>query len=353
MKICKNCGFVNLDTQRTCLKCKTILEHDEGHIHEVKLRKINLSAFLSPLNSFQYKIINILSPNIPKNLPFRFPFLAGLLSLIPGCGAIYNHQPKKAIFFIISYLIFLSIVIITLLKPYSNIIIALFICYVLFCYVDAFATSLLINGQIWTLRYTLAMFTYLLFMFGLILTLGQFFFRPVFLLVNIKQDVFEPYFKKNDRVYVDCLSYWFKSPKRGEIIYYNPKEFSFHYGLNMYVVHEKNSFERIIGVPGDKVQIINKKIFVNGNPVPEEFYPVGKLYPDNLEITVTEKKFLAIFSHIAKDEGMIFGIGAATMPAINISDYTKTCLVEKKEIHGRVLFRYNPPTRRCYFRGLN
>ncbi len=351
MKECRNCGFINIDTQQRCLKCNYILEHQEIKTPKLKDHKrvFTLNRLTSPIYSFQYKFLNFLSPTVNKDLPYRYPLLAGFLALLPGGGSLYNHQIKKSLILILIYLIFSTVIFITLNLSYSNYIILFFILFLFFCYTDAFSTSLKINGQEWSFRYTASMFSYLFFMIGIIFTAGQFFLQPVFLLVNVKQNVFAPNLIKSDRLFVDCLGYFFTSPKKGDIIYYYPKSFNLFHGENMYTVREKNSFERIIAIGGEKVVIKDRTIYVNDKQISKDNYPLGEYYPPNAEIIVPEKKYLAIFSHLAEDKGMIFGLGAAKMPIMSISNFEEVCLIEKNQIKGRVLFRYNPPERRRFF----
>ncbi len=81
-----------------------------------------------------------------------------------------------------------------------------------------------------------------------------------------------------DHILVNKLAYgvknpvtrtaWIKSgpPERGDVIVF------------IYPVDRKKDFiKRVIGIPGDTVQIINKKVFVNGKPFPE---PPGVQHTD-------------------------------------------------------------------------
>ena len=58
--------------------------------------------------------------------------MAAWLSLLPGGGQLYNHQYKKAGFFILAYGALAAISILTLTKPYSNLILGTFILFVLY-----------------------------------------------------------------------------------------------------------------------------------------------------------------------------------------------------------------------------
>ncbi|MFB2877218.1 signal peptidase I [Floridanema aerugineum] len=74
----------------------------------------------------------------------------------------------------------------------------------------------------------------------------------------------------NDRLIVDKLSYNFSSPKRGDIIVFNPtkalEEQNFHDAF----------IKRVVGLPGEKVELKNGKVYINGN-VLQENYVNGQL----------------------------------------------------------------------------
>jgi len=69
-----------------------------------------------------------------------------------------------------------------------------------------------------------------------------------------------PTFQHGERLLVDKISYRFVEPSRGEIIVFkNPS-------------NEKEQFiKRVIGLPGDKVAIIQGVVYVNDQPVQEEY----------------------------------------------------------------------------------
>ncbi|MGA1846442.1 signal peptidase I [Deferribacter abyssi] len=63
-----------------------------------------------------------------------------------------------------------------------------------------------------------------------------------------------------DHILVNKLAYKFSKPKRGDIIVFEwPIEPS------------KDFIKRVIGVPGDKIQIINKELYVNDKKVMEPY----------------------------------------------------------------------------------
>lgn len=67
---------------------------------------------------------------------------------------------------------------------------------------------------------------------------------------------------ENDRVLVCKFTYYFKEPQRGDIIVFEPPE----------ILNSKNDYiKRVIGLPGDKVQMKNNKVYVNDKALKEPY----------------------------------------------------------------------------------
>lgn len=101
----------------------------------------------------------------------------------------------------------------------------------------------------------------------------------------------EPNFHNNDYLLIDEISYRFKKPERGEVVVFKyPGDESYYY------------IKRIIGLPGEEVQIKNGKVeifnqnFPNGFALDESYIPLG------LETTGKEEK-------IKLGEGQYFVLG--------------------------------------------
>lgn len=63
-----------------------------------------------------------------------------------------------------------------------------------------------------------------------------------------------PTIQVKDRLLVNKLIYHFKDPEKGDIIIFQPPD----------KLHAKNDFvKRVVAVPGDKVQVKNKQLYVN------------------------------------------------------------------------------------------
>ena len=94
--------------------------------------------------------------------------------------------------------------------------------------------------------------------FGIRTAVAQSFFIP--------SGSMEPTLDINDHLLVDKLSYHFQNPQRGDIVVFNPPE---------KVIKEENLHDpfikRVIGLPGEKVEVKNKRVYVNNIPLREDY----------------------------------------------------------------------------------
>lgn len=77
-----------------------------------------------------------------------------------------------------------------------------------------------------------------------------------------------PTLQINDRLIVDKLSYHFNNPQRGDIVVFSPT-----------ATLEKQNFhdafiKRVIGLPGDKIEVKGGRVYVNDQPLREDY--IGK-----------------------------------------------------------------------------
>lgn len=75
----------------------------------------------------------------------------------------------------------------------------------------------------------------------------------------------EPTLQINDRLIIDKLTYDFESPHREDIVVFNPTKV-----LQAENFHDA-FIKRIIGLPGDKVEVKNERVYVNEKPLKENY----------------------------------------------------------------------------------
>ena len=122
----------------------------------------------------------------------------------------------------------------------------------------------------------------------------------------------------NDRVIGSRLSYLFADPERGDIVI-------FHYPDNEKVYFVK----RVIGLPGDTVDIYGGHVYLNGSqePLMEEY--------------IREPMMPEIPMHFEVPEDCYFMLGDNRNYSKDARFWTNT-YVKKEKITAKVLFRYYP-----------
>ncbi|NLU49036.1 MAG: signal peptidase I [Syntrophomonadaceae bacterium] len=72
-----------------------------------------------------------------------------------------------------------------------------------------------------------------------------------------------------DKVWVDKIIYRFKDPARGDIVVFTPPE----------ELGQKGPFiKRVIGLPGETVEVRDGKVFINGVPLQEPYIAEPPMY---------------------------------------------------------------------------
>lgn len=75
----------------------------------------------------------------------------------------------------------------------------------------------------------------------------------------------EPTLQINDRLIIDKISYDFTTPQRGHVIVFNPTK-----TLRQQDFHDA-FIKRVIGLPGETVEVKGGQVYVNGSPIKEKY----------------------------------------------------------------------------------
>lgn len=76
-----------------------------------------------------------------------------------------------------------------------------------------------------------------------------------------------PTLQVNDHLVVEKLSYRFHDPQRGDVIAFMPRE-----ELQRQNPDFRNAFiKRVIGLPGETVEVVEGMVFINGEPLEETY----------------------------------------------------------------------------------
>jgi signal peptidase I len=114
-----------------------------------------------------------------------------------------------------------------------------------------------------------------------------------------------------DMVLVNKLVYRFSSPQRGDIIVFKPPE----------EVSDDDLIKRAIGLPGDTVEVKNRQVYINGEPLTEPYLneapqyeygpvevPAGHLFVlgDNRNMSFDSHRWPDPFLEISSVKGKAF-----------------------------------------------
>lgn len=96
-----------------------------------------------------------------------------------------------------------------------------------------------------------------------------------------------PTLEINDRVMADKVSYRFHNPQRGDIVLFSPTD-----KLQQENFHD-TFIKRVIGLPGEKIEIKGGRVFINGKLI-QENYVVNASHEDWGPLTVPDNSYLVL-----------------------------------------------------------
>jgi signal peptidase I len=137
---------------------------------------------------------------------------------------------------------------------------------------------------------------------------------------------------KADKIIIDKVKYRFADPVRGDIVVFSPTE---------ELKRERYSdafIKRIIGLPGEKIEIKNGKVYINNQILPEDKY-LSPSMPTSVDVCTSggQLPFLAQAVTIPPKSYLVLGDNRK-------SSYDGRCwgLVPRENIIGRAVIRFWP-----------
>lgn len=136
----------------------------------------------------------------------------------------------------------------------------------------------------------------------------------------VKESSMEPNFYENNYLLVNRQAYTFKEPERGDVIV-------FHSSLVQSNGHEKLLIKRVIGLPGEEIDISEGQVYINGEPLEEDYTKEG--------FTTGELTGFVV------PEGQLFCMGDNRRVSIDSRSEEVGC-VKKDDLLGKVFVRLYP-----------
>lgn len=135
-------------------------------------------------------------------------------------------------------------------------------------------------------------------------------------------------FASGDYLIVDQVSYYFNEPARGDVIIFRyPKDPSKHF------------IKRVIGLPGDTVQIVGTKVIVSNAE-----HPNGITLTEPYILSMTNES--SVIETLGEREYFVMGDNRD-----HSSDSRSWGVLQKERIVGRAWLRLFPPTTAAYLPG--
>ncbi|NER80678.1 MAG: signal peptidase I [Leptolyngbya sp. SIO1D8] len=132
----------------------------------------------------------------------------------------------------------------------------------------------------------------------------------------------EPTLEINDRLVIEKISYRFNPPDRGDIVvFWAPKSFSApDEGRDAFI-------KRVIGLPGDSVEVTNGTVFINAEPLQEDYIKAPPNYIWGPS-TVPEDSYLVLGDNRnSSNDSHVWGF------------------VPQEDLIGKAVVRFWPPSR--------
>lgn len=362
MIVCPVCSFRNPDANDRCFKCSALLVQNDAAMQEAKSRvarrlrsRLVLQPLAAPIDWLRHRPwVNKVFAS-PDHGRHRYPYTAGLFSLlVPGAGHWYVAQGLKGTLIFVVALAFTAFAIATIREAWSNVVLFLLLLFWLLVWADSVASAAVANGERWVFRKTLALLFGAMMIIGVSVSVLQYLGLGFVKLERLTSNAMVPAFHSGDRVLFTSVPLWFRSPRMGEMVSFDPPRFVATEQKNVYSINISRYFQRVAGLPGDRVAKEGATFFLNGEELAQEQEPLGgELLPD-FDVVVPEGSYFLPVTGIPQDlfagvSGAGY-IGYVGQTGLTFENWPGFALVPEKDIAGKGIAIVSPPENRRWLK---
>ena len=137
----------------------------------------------------------------------------------------------------------------------------------------------------------------------------------------IPSDSMMPTLVVGDRLVVEKVSYNFHPPETGDVIVFQPPQQLQRYGYGK----EQAFIKRIIALPGQTINIKNGQVYIDNQPIKEDYIAESPAYPWEIPLKIPENQYFVMGDN-----------------RNNSNDSHVWGFLPRQNIIGRAIFRFWP-----------
>ncbi|OQA76423.1 MAG: Signal peptidase I U [bacterium ADurb.Bin243] len=255
---CPRCGNELLPNSRHCIECGSELDDKIIRLAEAEKKRKEKSSFGESSDLLKLSFFSIIYPGLGHAFYLR-EFKAGFLF-----AALFTALLIAANYFVGTFYIDMPLLIAAYLVYSFAPVHAFRIYRIKFNFRDDYA----FRSSVFFFRYFVVVATALIFL-GAYSNYQHYFYY----VTQVNSAIYEPVLKKGDRVLAETGRKSDYGIRRGDIILFSVTR-GVYAGNFLNVSGEY--FEKVIGLPGERIKISGGEIYINGSRIEKKFHPLNK-----------------------------------------------------------------------------
>jgi hypothetical protein len=334
---CLNCGFENIPGTPTCVRCQSVL--NLGDVGVIPRRASSLRLATRLLRVWYWARTRWpASPRwLPRWRPTTFapvPWRALALTLVvPGLGHIQQGHRRSGLILLGLWFVFLVAAIVTVTGPLCPWSLNAAICVHAIAFIALQVANLAFERTLVRLLFGALLFLGLRWLVYLPMT-GL--VEHVVVPLRLYNFASGPVLSGGDGILYEGP--WLRPATfaRGELVTYRIAEIQGHYGHAAIFIRAGFGVDRVLGLPGERVQFKDGVLLINGAPLDPPVTPIGPWVFPRLDTKLGAGEYLIIPSQL------ILNVPAAYGGHVPLDMVRPLTVIPESQILGRVLLRVRP-----------